>query len=83
MTSLGQPLLLTVNEASRYLHLSRPVIYELIHSGKLRSISVGRARRIPMQALHDFIAAELGADAPDVGTSASTERGVHAPPPTN
>lgn len=54
-------LLLTVDEAARRLHLSRPVIYGLINSGRLRSLLIGRARRIPAQALEDFIARELAA----------------------
>ena len=52
-------LLLTVNEACQQLHLSRPTVYALINSGQLRSITVGRARRIPRQALEEFITSRL------------------------
>lgn len=54
-----QHLLLTVEEAREQLHLSRPVLYSLINSGQLRSITIGRARRIPSTALEEFIADRL------------------------
>ena len=36
-----------VRDAMRMLRLSRTVVYELIRSGRLRSVKQGRARRIP------------------------------------
>lgn len=56
-------LLLTVKEACDLLQLSKPTVYALIHAGELRSLAVGRARRIPRQALDEFIAGRLGGDA--------------------
>jgi excisionase family DNA binding protein len=38
------------------LRLSKTVIYELIRSGRLRSVKQGRARRIPVAAIRDYIA---------------------------
>jgi excisionase family DNA binding protein len=52
-------LLFTVNEACGVLHLSRPVVYQLINSGELRSFKVGNARRIPAQALEEYVASKL------------------------
>jgi len=52
-------LLLSVSEAGHRLHVSRPVLYDLIRSGKLRSLRVGRVHRIPVWALDEFIAAEI------------------------
>jgi excisionase family DNA binding protein len=49
-------LLLTVADAARALSLSRTTIYELFASGELRSVRIGRARRIPVDALHDYAA---------------------------
>lgn len=54
------PLLLTVNEVCSRLHLGRCTVYNLIASGKLRSFKVGKARRIPSEALAEYIARELG-----------------------
>ena len=45
-----------VSDAMRMLRLSKTVIYELIRSGRLRSVKQGRARRIPAAAIRDYIA---------------------------
>jgi excisionase family DNA binding protein len=45
-----------VTEAMEMLSLSRTVIYELIRSGRLRSVREGRARRIPGSAIAEYIA---------------------------
>jgi excisionase family DNA binding protein len=37
------------------LRLGKTVIYELIRSGRLRSVKQGRARRIPAAAIRDYI----------------------------
>lgn len=51
-------LLLTVVEAARRLEISRSVLYELIASGDIQSIHVGRSRRIPADALTDYITSQ-------------------------
>jgi len=60
-----QHALLTVNEACHQLQLSRPTVYGLINSGELRSLRFGRARRIPMQAIDELIAARLTSNGSD------------------
>ena len=54
-------LLLKVDEATQLTGLGRSKIYELLASGQLRSIAVGRARRIPADALRDWIAEQVSA----------------------
>jgi excisionase family DNA binding protein len=49
--------LYTVDEVSALLSLSRPTLYELMNSGRLRSVKVLRCRRIPAEALEDFLQA--------------------------
>lgn len=44
-----------VRDAMRMLRLSKTVIYELIRSGRLRSVKQGRARRIPAAAIREYI----------------------------
>jgi excisionase family DNA binding protein len=60
ITTSGGPTsdlrLYDVPEVMVMLHLSRTVIYELIRSGRLRSVKEGRARRIPVAAIRDYIA---------------------------
>jgi excisionase family DNA binding protein len=51
----GQRLLLTVSEAAQQLGIGRSLLYELLADGQVQSIHVGRLRRIPIDALADFI----------------------------
>ena len=50
-------LLLTPVEAAEQLSISRTKIYELMAAGRLRSIHIGRLRRVPVDALRDFVGA--------------------------
>lgn len=45
-----------VEEAAEALSLSRTMVYELIRTGELRSVKVGRARRVPADAIDEFVA---------------------------
>lgn len=57
------PLAVPPREACRLLSLSMTKIYSLMRSGELNSYSDGRARRIPMQSIHIYMARHLaGAD---------------------
>ncbi|MGW2585774.1 helix-turn-helix domain-containing protein [Streptomyces virginiae] len=51
-----EPVLLKVAAAMTALSLSRSVIYELIRSGRLRTVNEGRARRIPRSAINEYVA---------------------------
>jgi excisionase family DNA binding protein len=44
-----------VDEAMFLLSMSRSVIYELIRSGRLRSVRQGRTRLIPASAITEYI----------------------------
>ena len=56
MTTVGVgKLLLTPVEAAEQLAVSRTKVYELMAAGLLRSIRIGRLRRVPVDALGDFI----------------------------
>lgn len=52
----GDKQLYRVPEAMQVLSLSRTVIYELIRSGRLRSVTQGRARLIPASAIAEYVA---------------------------
>jgi excisionase family DNA binding protein len=54
-------LLLTVEEAARRLQLGRTLVYRLISSGELESVTVGRLRRVPAQCLAEYVAGLRGA----------------------
>jgi excisionase family DNA binding protein len=55
--------LLTVPQVMARLQLGRSVVYDLLRSGQLSSITLGRARRIPSHALTDFIRTRLEQEA--------------------
>ena len=59
----GAPLLHTVEGAAARLSLGRTHTYALVASGAIRSVKVGRSRRIPEAALREFVAALEGGDA--------------------
>ena len=45
-----------IPEAMELLSLSRTVIYEQIRAGRLRSVTQGRARLIPADAMAEYVA---------------------------
>ncbi|MGH9072088.1 MAG: helix-turn-helix domain-containing protein [Acidimicrobiales bacterium] len=53
--------LLTVAEARDELRLGATKCAELLASGELASIRVGRRRLVPVKAIDDYIAAQLSA----------------------
>jgi excisionase family DNA binding protein len=50
------PRLLSVNSACQILGLSRTSLYALMASGRIRSVTVGRRRLVPREAIDEFIA---------------------------
>ena len=46
----------TVEQVAKMLHISRDKVYYLLRTGQLRSIKIGKFRRITDQQLADFIA---------------------------
>ncbi len=48
-------LLLTVKEAAEALGIGRSKVYELVMSGQLESVRIGGSRRVPVDALHNFV----------------------------
>ena len=49
-------LLLTPVEAAVVLGVGRSLLYELLQSGELRSVRIGSCRRIPAEAIEEFLA---------------------------
>jgi excisionase family DNA binding protein len=54
-------LLLRPEEAAQALSISRTTLYGLLQSNAIRSVKVGGLRRIPVEALEDFVT-ELSSD---------------------
>ena len=51
-----EPILVDARTAAASLSLSEPYVYNLIRSGELRSVRIGRRVLIPVAALHQFVA---------------------------
>ena len=54
-SSVLQPLLLTPVEAARRLSIARSSLYELLLTGEIVSLKIGRSRRVPLAALTEYI----------------------------
>lgn len=48
-------LLLTPEQAAERLGVGRSKVYELIGTGELESVKIGRLRRVPVDALTTFV----------------------------
>lgn len=53
---IAPKLLLSVAEAGEVLSVGRTTVYTLLASGELESVHIGRARRIPAEALREYVA---------------------------
>lgn len=51
----GLPLVLHVKDLSTLLSVSHNTAYELVRSGQIRSIRVGRNYRIPRDAVEEYL----------------------------
>jgi excisionase family DNA binding protein len=49
-----EKILLTPVEAAAALGIGRSKVYELLQSGQLPSVHIGRCRRVPADAVHSF-----------------------------
>ncbi|WP_405681441.1 helix-turn-helix domain-containing protein [Streptomyces sp. NBC_01238] len=59
---------LTVAEAARRIGIGRTKLYEYVTSGEIASVKIGSLRRIPAEAVNDFLARRLTVS--DFGTAA-------------
>jgi excisionase family DNA binding protein len=48
-------VLVTVDEAASLLSIGRCTVHDLVTHGSIRSVKVGRNRRIVVQSLHDYV----------------------------
>jgi excisionase family DNA binding protein len=57
MASSCNKVLLTVEEVADRLSLGRSKVYELIASGAIQSVTIGRSRRVAATAVEAFVLA--------------------------
>ena len=53
--SLQPPLLLPIVGAARLLGIGRSTVYELIASGELEVVHIGRSARVPVAAIEAYV----------------------------
>jgi excisionase family DNA binding protein len=53
--SLTGSILLTPEQAAASLAIGRTKVFELLRSGELESVRIGSCRRIPSDALEDYV----------------------------
>jgi excisionase family DNA binding protein len=49
-------LVLTIEQAARRLGIGRTLMYSLVMSGEVESVTIGRLRRIPVECLAEYVA---------------------------
>jgi excisionase family DNA binding protein len=47
-------VMLTVEEAAKQLRIGRTSAYRLVRTGELESVLIGRLRRVPAAAVHEY-----------------------------
>jgi excisionase family DNA binding protein len=54
-SQIGYPMLVTVDEAAELLRIGRTTAYELVMSGKLQSVKVGRRRLVVRDGVREYV----------------------------
>ena len=57
-----EPQLLRAEEAAEFLNIGRAKVYEMMASGELPSIRIGRAIRVPLTQLREWLETRVGAN---------------------
>ena len=62
MTALPppDPICVRVNEAARMIGVGRTKLYELIATGEVETVKLGKATRITTASLHDLVRRQRG-----------------------
>jgi excisionase family DNA binding protein len=55
-------MLLTIDEAAAALNIGRSYVYELVMRRQIKSLKLGRKRRIPITALDEFVMRQLSGE---------------------
>ncbi|MGO8948873.1 MAG: excisionase family DNA-binding protein [Ktedonobacterales bacterium] len=58
-TVLQMKVLLSLDEAAAVMSVGKTMIADLVRRNELRSIKVGRTRRIPLSSIHEFVSRQL------------------------
>ena len=64
--SANRPLVLTIEQAAERLGIGRSLMYALVSAGEVESVTIGRLRRIPTDALVEYIDRLRRANSPEL-----------------
>jgi excisionase family DNA binding protein len=51
----SKPILVSVAGAARMLSIGRTAAWELVRKQKIKSVKIGRTRRVPVSALQEYV----------------------------
>ena len=54
-TTEVERVLLRPEEVAAMLGIGRSIVFELLRSGELRSVKIGKSRRIPTVAVYEYV----------------------------
>ena len=60
MTMIPHPICVRVNDAARMIGVGRTKLYELIATGEVETVKLGKATRITTASLHDLVKRRSG-----------------------
>ena len=52
---LAEPICVRINDAARTIGVGRTKLYELISSGELETVKIGKATRVTTASLHELV----------------------------
>lgn len=55
MTTVDTRIVLTIEEAARRLGIGRTTMYALVKTGQVRTVTIGRLRRVPAFCLDEYV----------------------------
>lgn len=55
MATHATPLVLTIEQAAQRLGIGRTLMYALVSSGEVESVTIGRLRRIPADCIAEYV----------------------------
>ena len=51
----SKPILVSVAEAAHMLSIGRTAAWELVRKQKIKSVKIGRTRRVPVSAVQEYV----------------------------
>ena len=51
----SKPILVSVVEVARMLSIGRTAAWELVRKQKIKSVKIGRTRRVPVSAVQEYV----------------------------